>query len=77
MPQNTWPEMHCRRPIVSYAAAAFAGGFLVACSPASTAHLDAFRSGAATTRAQPALRRGMNFGDAMDAPNEGEWGVAL
>src|SRR3569623_120133 len=49
----------------------------VACSAGSTARLDAYRSGAAATHAQPTLRRGMNFGDAMDAPNEGEWGVAL
>jgi len=48
-----------------------------ACTAGSTVRLDAYRSGAAATHAQPTLRRGMNFGDAMDAPNEGEWGVAL
>lgn len=54
------------------------GGSLGACSPsASTTRVGAFRSGAATTRARPELRRGMNFGDAMEAPTEGEWGVAL
>jgi len=37
-------------------------------------HLDAFRAGRATTRATDGLKRGINFGDAMDAPNEGEWG---
>lgn len=48
------------------------------CSPAaSTTRVEAFRTGAATTRASADLRRGMNFGDALDAPNEGEWGVAL
>jgi endoglucanase len=26
---------------------------------------------------RPALRRGINFGDALDAPSEGEWGVVL
>jgi endoglucanase len=26
---------------------------------------------------KPALRRGMNLGDALDAPREGEWGVVL
>ena len=49
----------------------------VACSAGSPARLDAYRSGAEATTEQPTLRRGMNFGDAMDAPNEGEWGVAL
>ena len=27
--------------------------------------------------ARPALRRGINFGNALDAPTEGEWGVVL
>jgi endoglucanase len=48
------------------------------CAPsASTARVEAFKTGAATTRARPDLRRGMNFGDAMEAPNEGEWGYAM
>jgi endoglucanase len=29
------------------------------------------------SRARPALRRGMNLGNALDAPNEGAWGVVL
>ena len=38
----------------------------------------AVASGArAIKKAKPDLRKGMNFGDAMDAPNEGDWGVAL
>jgi endoglucanase len=43
----------------------------------SAGRLEAFKSGAATTHATNALRRGINFGDAMDAPNEGEWGWML
>jgi endoglucanase len=43
----------------------------------SSARVEAFRSGRATTRATPILKRGMNFGDAMDAPNEGDWGWML
>jgi endoglucanase len=39
--------------------------------------LDAFRTGQRTTHATAQLRRGMNFGDAMDAPNEGDWGWTL
>jgi endoglucanase len=50
----------------------------VGCSPsASTTRVEAFRTGTATTAARPDLRRGMNFGDALEAPNEGDWGVAL
>ena len=48
------------------------------CAPsASTSRVEAFRAGTATTRARADLRRGMNLGDAMEAPNEGDWGVAL
>jgi endoglucanase len=43
----------------------------------SKARVEAFRTGRATTRATGDLRRGMNFGDAMDAPNEGDWGFVL
>ena len=43
----------------------------------SKVHLEAFRTGKATTRATDELRRGINFGDAMDAPNEGDWGHVL
>ena len=48
----------------------------IACAN-SKAHLEAFRTGQATTRATDELRRGINFGDAMDAPNEGDWGHVL
>lgn len=43
----------------------------------SAARLEAFKSGAAKTGATNALKRGINFGDAMDAPNEGDWGWFL
>ncbi len=36
-----------------------------------------FSKGTITTRATADLRRGMNFGDAMDAPREGAWGWRL
>ncbi len=41
------------------------------------AHLEAIRTGKATTHATGQLRRGMNFGDAMDAPHEGDWGWVI
>jgi endoglucanase len=43
----------------------------------STARMEAYESGRATTRATASLRRGINFGDAMEAPNEGGWGWKL
>lgn len=43
----------------------------------SADHLAAFVRGAAQTRATAELRRGMNFGDAMDAPVEGAWGWTI
>ncbi len=59
---------------VGWAAVLATGG----CTPsASTARVEAFRTGASVTKAVPDLRRGMNLADAMEAPNEGEWGVAL
>ncbi|HZU83117.1 MAG TPA: glycoside hydrolase family 5 protein [Polyangiaceae bacterium] len=33
--------------------------------------------GAALASLRPALRRGFNLGNALDAPNEGDWGVVL
>ena len=57
--------------------AALACLFASACQPSPAARIDAFRAGTLATRARPDLKRGMNFGDAMEAPNEGEWGVAL
>jgi endoglucanase len=56
--------------------AASAALLLTACLD-STGRMEAFRTGRATTRATPALKRGMNFGDAMDAPTEGDWGWML
>jgi endoglucanase len=43
----------------------------------SASHLAAYRAGSRATAATPRLKRGMNFGDAMDAPNEGDWGWTL
>jgi len=56
---------------------AFGSGLAGCGPPASSTRIEAFRAGTLTTHARPELRRGMNFGDAMEAPNEGEWGVAL
>jgi endoglucanase len=39
--------------------------------------IEAYKTGRAQTHASADLKRGMNFGDAMDAPNEGEWGWSL
>ncbi len=36
-----------------------------------------YRNGTLSTRATADLRRGINFGDAMDAPREGAWGWRL
>jgi endoglucanase len=63
--------------VIAMAPAAVAmAPLLVACT-SSAARMEAFRSGQATTRATTALKRGINFGDAMDAPNEGDWGPAI
>lgn len=64
---------HVRAALAIAAAAAL---FCPGCGNASS-HLEALRAGRASTRATGELRRGMNFGDAMDAPNEGDWGWAL
>jgi endoglucanase len=55
--------------------AALVLAFAACADPA--ARVEAFRTGRATTRATGELRRGINFGDAMDAPNEGDWGWAI
>lgn len=39
--------------------------------------MEAYKTGRAQTHATADLKRGMNFGDAMDAPNEGEWGWTI
>src|SRR5947208_15283519 len=39
--------------------------------------IEGFKTGRLQTHASGDLKRGMNFGDAMDAPNEGEWGWTL
>src|SRR5580692_10705851 len=39
--------------------------------------IEAFKTGRSQTHATADLKRGMNFGDAMEAPNEGEWGWSL
>ena len=56
-------------------------GVLAILAPAactnSKARIEAFRTGTAMTRATDQLRRGINFGDAMDAPHEGDWGWTI
>ena len=49
---------------------------LAACS-STAARIEGFKAGRLQTRATADLKRGMNFGDAMDAPNEGDWGWTL
>jgi endoglucanase len=59
------------------AVAVAAGALLPAACADSKGRVEAFRTGRATTKATGDLRRGINFGDAMDAPNEGDWGPVL
>ena len=49
---------------------------LAACS-STAARIEGFKAGRLQTHATSDLKRGMNFGDAMDAPNEGDWGWTL
>jgi endoglucanase len=49
---------------------------VVGCGGAAQ-RIAAYKSGARQTAATPVLKRGMNFGDAMDAPNEGDWGWTI
>jgi endoglucanase len=52
--------------------------FLTGLGCASAARrIEAYKTGAHQTHAVADLKRGMNFGDAMDAPNEGDWGWSL
>jgi endoglucanase len=39
--------------------------------------LEGFRAGTAATKATADLRRGISFGNAMEAPKEGDWGWSL
>jgi endoglucanase len=68
------------RPLAAEVLAALFTSFtlatLAACSSTS-ARIDGFKRGQLQTRATADLKRGMNFGDAMDAPNEGDWGWTL
>jgi endoglucanase len=43
----------------------------------SSRRIEGFKAGRLETHAGTALKRGMNFGDAMDSPNEGDWGWVL
>jgi endoglucanase len=70
------PSPRGRRPAWVVALAAGLCSVAGGCAN-SRSRLEAFRTGRATTHATAALRRGMNFGDAMDAPNEGDWGFVL
>jgi endoglucanase len=67
-----------RRPVRASLIAVTCAAVLapVACAN-SKARIEAFRTGQATTHATDDLRRGINFGDAMDAPNEGDWGHVI
>jgi endoglucanase len=49
---------------------------LAGCAGAAQ-RIEAYKTGARQTHATADLKRGMNFGDAMDAPNEGDWGWTL
>src|SRR5947207_15725846 len=42
-----------------------------------SARVEGFKAGRLQTHATADLKRGINFGDAMDAPNEGDWGWTI
>ena len=52
-------------------------GVVAAACAGTSERIEGFRKGRLQTRATSDLKRGMNFGDAMDAPNEGEWGWTI
>jgi endoglucanase len=59
------------------AAACLALGLAAAGCGTAADRIEAFKTGRSQTHATADLKRGMNFGDAMEAPNEGEWGWSL
>jgi endoglucanase len=60
------------------ALAALAASLLALSGPAGAGdRLEGFRAGTAATRATADLRRGISFGNAMEAPKEGDWGWSL
>jgi endoglucanase len=46
-------------------------------SASTSDRIKAYRSGAAKTKATATLKRGISFGNAMEAPKEGDWGWTL
>jgi endoglucanase len=62
----------------SFVLALLAAAALALPGPAcATDRLEALQAAAAATKATGSLRRGINFANAMEAPNEGEWGWTL
>jgi endoglucanase len=55
---------------------ALLGAGAAGCATAAD-RIEAYKTGRSQTHATADLKRGMNFGDAMDAPNEGEWGWTI
>ncbi len=52
-------------------------GLAMAGCAGTSERIEGFRAGRLQTHATGDLKRGMNFGDAMDAPNEGDWGWTI
>jgi endoglucanase len=74
---RTPPRLRWCRPRLVVVLALVAAALGLSACTSSAERVEAFRTGRVTTRATADLRRGMNFGDAMDAPNEGEWGWTI
>lgn len=72
------PDIRLPNPMRALALTLVVTVALALTGPAGAAdRLEAFRAGAATTKATADLKRGISFGNAMEAPNEGGWGWAL
>jgi endoglucanase len=57
---------------------AFLGGGVTACAPPESPLAPAARFPSASGSSEkPRLQKGINLGDALEAPSEGEWGVVL
>jgi len=77
MHRQSRPKDRLPRTIAARAGVAcVALGLAAGCGTAAE-RIEAFKTGRSQTHATTELKRGMNFGDAMDAPNEGDWGWSL
>jgi endoglucanase len=76
MPPHSLPDAQAK--MCTFTLVFVVAAVLALITPAgATDRLEAFRRGTATTKATADLRRGISFGNAMDAPKEGDWGWTL